>query len=63
MLKTLKDVCQTQPAVMILTSKSEIELEYEQIQGAKQNSQVNEEELAEAVVNLKEFLGGCEVSD
>lgn len=48
---------------MFLTSKSEIELEYEQIQGAKQNSKVNEEELAEAVVNLKEFLGGCEVSD
>ena len=33
MLKTLKDVCLTQPALMFLTSKSEIELEYEQMQG------------------------------
>lgn len=40
-LKTLKEVCSTQgPIIMILSSKSEIELEYEEMQGfAQQNDQ------------------------
>jgi len=47
---------------MFLSAKSEIELEYEMMQGSDK-VEIKESDLREAVINLKEFLGGCDVSD
>ncbi len=46
---------------MILSSKSEIELEYEEMQ--QYSKQDNQDQLKAAIDNLKEFLGGCTLSD
>ena len=52
---------QTQPVIMILSSKSELEMEFEEINSAKQT--FDPVHVNNMVQELKEFLGGTEVSD
>jgi len=51
-----------QPAVMILTSKSELELEYEEF-NVKKESDVDPEVLQSLVASMREFLEGSDVPD
>jgi hypothetical protein len=58
-LKTLKEVVGSNPTpvTMMITSKSNTELEYEH--SMKMAESIDEPTVREAIETLKEFLGGC----
>jgi hypothetical protein len=60
-LKSLREISTQQPMLMILSSKTEIELEYEEMGRFQQTN--NDQQLTEAIANLKEFLGGSDLPD